>query len=67
MLQSPRLEYHMKTIGIDQSLCNRNSFEQNILNKIKKIYQHAGECEDQQKLKNIIDADMVYTPEDVIY
>ena len=26
MLQSPLFEDHMKTIGIDQSLCNRSSF-----------------------------------------
>ena len=42
MLKSPRLEDNMKTIDIDQSLCNMSSFEHNILNNIKKIYQHAG-------------------------
>ena len=35
ILQSPRLEYNMKTIGIDQSLCTRSSFEHNFLNNIK--------------------------------
>ena len=29
MLQSPRLGYHMKTIGIDQSSRNRSSVEHN--------------------------------------
>ena len=48
MLQSPRLEDHMKTIGIDQWLCNRSSFEHKCLNNIKKIYQHAGKCDDQK-------------------
>ena len=62
MLQSPRLEDHTKTIGIDQSLSNRPSVEQFVLNNIKKIYQHAGKCDNQQNLKDIIDADMVYTP-----
>ena len=62
MLQSPRLEYHMKTIGIDQSLCNRSSFEHKFLNNIKNIYQHAVKCNDQQNLKDIIDAAMVSTP-----
>ena len=38
MLQSPRLEYHMKTIGIDQSLSNRFSFGKKCLNNIKNIY-----------------------------
>ena len=49
MLQSPHLEDHMKTIGIDQSVRNRDYFEHNFLNNIKKIYQHAGKCDDQQK------------------
>ena len=42
MLQSPRLEDHTKTIGIDQSFCNRSSFEYNFLKNIKYIYQHTG-------------------------
>ena len=42
MLQSTHLKYHMKTIGINQSLSNSASFEQLSLNNIKKIYQHAG-------------------------
>ena len=37
------------------------------MNNIKKIYQHAGKCDDQQNLKDIIDADMVSTPEGVTY
>ena len=40
-----------------------SSFEHKCLNNIKKIYQHAGKCDDQQTLKDIIDADMVSTPE----
>ena len=35
------------------------------MNNIKKIYQHAGKCNDQQNLKDIIDADILYTPEGV--
>ena len=61
ILQSPRLEDHMKTIGIDQSLCNRYSFEHNCFQNIKNIYQHAGKCDNQQNLKDIIYADMVST------
>ena len=49
MLQSLRLEYHMKTIGIERSLFTRSSCEQKCLNNIKKIYQHAGEYDDQKK------------------
>ena len=37
MSQSTRLEYHMKTIDIDQSLSKRPSVEHKILNNIKKI------------------------------
>ena len=59
MLQSSRLEYHMKNIGVDQSLCNRYSFEHKFLKNIKKIYQYAGKCDDQQNIKGVLDADMV--------
>ena len=55
----------MNTIGIDQSLSNRSSFEHKYLNNIKKIYQHAGKCDYQQNLKYIFDAAVVYTPEGV--
>ena len=64
MLQSPRIEDHMKTIGIYQSLCNRSSFEHKFLNNIKKIYQHAVKCDDQKNLKDVLDADMVLNPEE---
>ena len=37
MLQSSRLEDHMKTIGIDQSLCTISSFKQKCTNNIKNI------------------------------
>ena len=35
------------------------------MNNIKKIYQHAGNCDDQQNLKDIIDAAILSTPEGV--
>ena len=63
MLQSERLEDHMKTIGIYQSLCNRSSFEKRFLNNIKNICQHAGKYDDQQNLKDILNATIVHTPE----
>ena len=37
------------------------------MNNIKEIYQHAGKCDEQQKLKYIIDDDMVSTTEGVKY
>ena len=55
----------MKNIRIYQSLCTRSSFEQKCLNNTKNIYQHAGKCDDQQNLKNIVDAAMVLTTEGV--
>ena len=67
MLQSSRIEDHMKTIGIDQSLCNKSSFEHKYMNNIKNIYQHAGKCYNQQNLKDILYSDMVLTPEGVTY
>ena len=57
----------MKTIGIEQSLCTWYSFEQKLMNNIKKIYQHACKCDDQQNLKDIIDAAIVSTPKGVTY
>ena len=35
------------------------------MNNIEKIYQHAGKCDDQKNLNDIIDSAMVYTPEGV--
>ena len=67
MLQSSCLEYHMKTIGINQSSFTRFSFEHKCLNNIKKIYQHAGKCDDQQNLKDILEADLLSTPQGVTY
>ena len=63
MLQSPRLKDHAKTIGIDQSLRKNAIYEHKCLENIKNIYKQAGKCDDWQKLKDIIDADMISTPE----
>ena len=57
----------MKTIGIDQSSFARSSFEHRCMNNIKKIYEHAGKCDDQQNLKDMIDAAKLSTPEGVTY
>ena len=35
------------------------------MKNIKKIYQHAGKCDDQQNLKDIIDVAILSTPEEV--
>ena len=57
----------MKTIGIDQSLCTRSSFEHECMNNTKKIYQHLVKWGEQQNLKDVLDADVVSTPEGVTY
>ena len=38
MLQSPRLKYHVQTIGIDPSLSNNTIYEHKFLENIKKLY-----------------------------
>ena len=55
----------MKTIGIDQSSLTRFYFEHRCMNNSTKIYQHAGQCDYQQNLKDIIDAAILSTPEGV--
>ena len=62
MLQSSCIEEYIKTIGIDQLLCNSSSFEHKLLNNIKKIYQHEGKCDDQKNFKDMLDAVMVANP-----
>ena len=63
MMQSPRLKDHEQTIGIHPSLSNNDIYEHKFLENIKKLYKEAGKCDDQKKLKNILEADMVSTPE----
>ena len=60
MLQSSHLEYHTNTIGIDRSSFSMSSFEHRFMNNIKMIYQRAGKCDDQQNLKDIIEAALLY-------
>ena len=63
MLQSPRLKNHVQTIGIDPSLGNNAIYKHKCLENIKTLYKQAGKCDDQQQLKNILEAAMVSTPE----
>ena len=55
----------MKTIGMDQTSFARSTFEHRCMNNIKKIYEHAGKCDDQQNIKDIIDSSILSTPERV--
>ena len=63
MLQLPRLKYHVQTIGIHPSLSKNAIYEHKYLENIKKLYKQAGKCDDQQQFKDILEADMVSTPE----
>ena len=49
----------MKNIGIDQSLSTNALYEHKCLQKINKLYKHSGKCDDQQQLKDILEAAMV--------
>ena len=51
------------TIGIYQSLSNNALYEHKCLENIKKLYKHAGKCDNQQQFKYILESDMVSTPE----
>ena len=46
----------MVTIGIDQSLSNNSMYEHICLESIKKLYTSAGEFDDQQQFKAIIES-----------
>ena len=63
MLKSPRLKYHVQTIGIYQSLRKNALYEHKCLENIKKLYKQAGKWDDQNQFKDILEAVMVSTPE----
>ena len=63
MLQSPRLKYHVRKIGIYLPLSNNTIYEHKCLENIKKLYKQAVKCDNQQQFKDILEAAMVYTPE----
>ena len=55
----------MKTIGNDPSVSNGGSFEHKYLNNTKKIHQHAGKYDDRQTFKDILEAAMISTLEEI--
>ena len=63
MLQSPRIKYHIRTIGIDLSLIKNTIYEHKCLENIKKLYKQAGKYDNQKQLKNILEAAMVSNTE----
>ena len=46
---------------IYQSLRNNALYEHKFLENIKKIYKQSGNCDDQQQIKDILEAAMVST------
>ena len=66
MLQSTRLKDHAQNIGIDQYLSNNALYEHKCLENIQKLYKHFGKYDDHQQIKDILEADMVSTPEGFI-
>ena len=54
---------HVQTIGIDQSLSKNAIYEHKCLESIKNIYKQAVKWDDQIQFKDILEADMVSTPE----
>ena len=62
MLQSPRLKYHVQTIGIDQYLRKNALYEHKCLENMKKLYKQAGKCDYQQPFKDILEDAIVSTP-----
>ena len=63
MLQSPRLKYHVHTIGIHPSFSNNAIYEHKCLENIKKLCKKAVKCDNQQQFKDILEAYIVSTPE----
>ena len=64
ILQSPRLKYHVETIGIRKLLRNSALFEHRCLQNIRNLYKHAGKCDNKQQFKYILEAAMVSIPEE---
>ena len=63
MVQSPRLKFHVNTIGVHPSLSNNSIYEHQCIENIKKLYKQSGKCDYQQQFKDILEAAMISTPE----
>ena len=63
MFESPRLKDHVHTIGIGPFLINNTIYEHKCLENIKKLYEQAGKCDDQQQFKDILEDAMVSNTE----
>ena len=63
MLPSPYLKYHMNTIGVDQSFSNSALLKHGCLQNINKLYKYSVNCDEQQEIKDTLEAAMFSTPE----
>ena len=54
MFQSPRLKYHVQTIGIQPSLSNNSIYEHKCLENIKKLYKQSGKCDNKKNSKILL-------------
>ena len=63
MLKLPCPKNNVKTIGIDQSLRNNALYEHKCIENTNNLYKHAGKCNNQKQLKDILESSMVSTPE----
>ena len=62
-LQSPRLKYHIQTIGIDQSLKKKLYMNINVLKTSKNYTNKLVSVTTRKTFKDILEAAIVYTPE----
>ena len=53
----------MFTIVVDQTLRHSEMYEHRCMENINKLYKSVGKCDDQQQYKDIIEVEMVSTPE----
>ena len=67
LLQAQRLKDHVHNIGTYPSLSKNDIYEHKCLKNIKRLYKQADKCNDQQKLEDILEAYMVFTPKGFLY
>ena len=55
----------MVTIGVEQSLSDRNFYKHRCLENINKLYKSACKCDDQKQYKAIIESEIVSISEGI--
>ena len=59
ILKPLRLNDHVQTISIDQSLSKNAIYEHKYLEYTRTLYKQASNCDNQQQFKDILEAAMV--------